>query len=137
MFTPNSMFSQDTLPNKDRFLNIAAVNSIVSGLPVPEGSVLDEETYFSDSEGVVMAFYTHPVLTGTEALLFFDMNMPLWGWEINPSGSDHLTQRYYIKEGIPAIIGVDKKDAGCSFSILIGVTGDWGYMAPMRPENRN
>ena len=128
LFAPEALFPQDNLSGID------AVESIISGLPVPEGSVLDEESYYNDSEGVQMAFYTHPVLTGNEVLTFFDVNMPLWGWELNPSGSAHLTQRYYSKEGVPAIIGVDKKDTGCSFSILVGVTGDWGYMAPMRPE---
>jgi hypothetical protein len=130
----SALFTPASLSSKDPGTGPAAVNSIIDGLPVPEGSVLDEDTYFNDGKGVVMAYYSNPELTGAEVLLFFDRNMTLWGWEINPSGSLHRSQRYYIKEGVPAIIGVDKKDVGSSFSILIGVKGDWGYMAPMRPE---
>jgi hypothetical protein len=128
IITPVNLFPEDTLTNT------TAVESIIGGLPVPEGSMLDEETYFKDDDGVEMAFYTHPVLTGVDVLHFYDRTMPVWGWETNASGSAHRSQRYYTKNGVPAIIGVDKKDTGSSFSILIGVTGDWGYMAPMRPE---
>jgi hypothetical protein len=113
---------------------IPATQSVIRGLPVPEGSKLDEESYFKDEDGVEMAFYTHPYLTGEEVLLFFEREMPRWGWENDRSGREHILQRYFSRDGVPVIIGVDKRDVGSSYSILKGVTGDWGYMAPLRPK---
>ncbi len=113
---------------------LRATESVITGLPVPEGSVLDEESYFEDDEGVEIAFYTHPYLTGEEVLLFFERELPRWGWENDRSGHEHKLQRYFSRDGVPLIIGVDKRDIGSSFSILKGVVGDWGYVAPLKQK---
>jgi hypothetical protein len=113
---------------------LRATQSVITGLPVPEGSIFDEDSYYKDEDGVEMAFYTHPDLNGVEVLLFFEREMPRWGWENDRSGREHKLQRYFSKDGVPVIIGVDKRDIGSSYSILKGVAGDWGYMAPLRPK---
>ena len=111
---------------------IQAVQSLIPGVPVPEGSRLSEGGLFDGGEGVAMVFYTHPRLQGQEVLEFYDRVMPGWGWSVQPSEVLHRLQRAYVKDGVPIVIGVDKREKGASFNILKGVRGDWGYMAPMR-----
>ena len=114
---------------------VRAVESVIAGLPVPEGSQLDESTYYRDDNGVEMVSYRHPELSGEELLAFFDACMPLWGWEESGTGDRHRLQRAYSKDGVPVLIGADKREEGCSFNILKGVAGDWGYMAPLRTKS--
>ena len=111
---------------------LRAVECVIPGVPVPEGSELGEGGLFDGGEGVAMVFYNHPRLLGQEVLEFYDRVMPEWGWSVHRSEVLHKFQRAYVKEGVPIIIGVDKREGGVSFSILKGVSGDWGYMAPLR-----
>jgi hypothetical protein len=115
-------------------LPVGAVESVIEDMPVPEGSILDHDTYYRNDEGVEMASYSHAALSGEELLQFFDACMPQWGWEESSRFDQHLLQRAYMKDGVPVLIGVDKRKGGSSFNILKGVTGDWGYMAPLRPD---
>ena len=115
-------------------VSTAAVEGIIKGVPVPEGSVLDEDAYYSDEEGVEMASYSHPHLSGRELLQFYDFCMPQWGWQEVEEGR-HRLQRSYNNGGVPVLIGVDKKKRGASFNILKGAAGDWGYIPSLRPES--
>ena len=110
-----------------------AVEGIIEGIPVPEGSVFDGNTYFQGDDGVEMASYSHPKLSGKEVLQFYDVYMPQWGWE-KVEQNQHRLQRSYTNNGVPVLIGVDKKKMGSSFNILKGVSGDWGYIPSLRPE---
>jgi hypothetical protein len=112
---------------------VGAVESVIEGLPVPLGSLLDRDTHYRGDDGVEMVSYSHPKLTGEELLAFFDLCMPGWGWEGRVEGNINRFQRTFVKDGVPVVIGADKRDTGCSFNILKGVAGDWGYMAPLRP----
>jgi hypothetical protein len=112
----------------------SAVVGAIEGIPVPEGSILDGDTHFRDDEGEEMASYSHPELSGEEVLQFFDACMPRWGWEAVDQGR-HQLQRSYSKQGVPVLIGVDKRRRGGSFNILKGVSGDWGYIPSLLPES--
>ena len=112
--------------------HVRAVESVIPGVPVPEGSRLSEGGVFDGGEGVAMVFYTHSRLSGEQVLVFYDRVMPQWGWGVHRSEVVHQFQRAYARDGVPVIIGVDKREGGVSFSILKGVSGDWGYMAPLR-----
>ena len=113
---------------------LRAVEGVIEGMPVPEGSILDRDTYYRDDEGVEMASYSHTRLSGAELLQFFDVCMPRWGWEVSDEDNRHRLQRSYSKDGVPVLIGVDKREDGTSFNILKGVAGDWGYIPSLRPE---
>ncbi len=114
-------------------VSVPAVEGIIEGVPVPEGSILDGDTYFRDDDGVEMASYIHPKLSGKELLQFYDACMQQWGWEKVDQGQ-HRLQRSYSNNGVPVLIGVDKREDGTSFNILKGVAGDWGYIPSLRPD---
>jgi hypothetical protein len=87
-----------------------------------------------EGKEVESILYVHPRLSWKEVLEFYEEKMPEWGWEEAEAMSSHTFQRYFTKDGVPVLIGVDKQNKGTSFIILKGVSGDWGYMAPMREK---
>jgi hypothetical protein len=118
----------------DDCATLRAVEGVIEGMPVPEGSILERDTYYRDDEGVEMASYSHPRLSGAELLQFFDVCMPRWGWEVSDQDYRYRLQRSYSKNGVPVLIGVDKREDGTSFNILKGVAGDWGCIPSLRPD---
>jgi hypothetical protein len=112
---------------------LRAMESAIPGVPVPVGSV--QQGQYDGGGGVVMVFYTHPQLEGSELLRFYERLMPEWGWVPVELQAPPPRQRSFERNGVPVLIGVEAEDPagqGSRFSIIRGARGDWGFMPQLR-----
>jgi hypothetical protein len=112
--------------------HLRAEPSAIAGVPVPAGSILDEQGVYDGGEGIVMAFYTNPKLTPEQALRFYDRQMPPLGWKPLAGEATLPRERTFERDGVPVLIGVEAEAGGCRISILRGARGDWRFMPQMK-----
>ncbi len=112
--------------------DLRAESSAIADVPVPAGSVLDEQGVYDGGEGIVMAFYSNPRLRPEQVLRFYDRQMPLLGWKPLASEAPLPRERTFEREGVPVLIGVEAQGGGSRISILRGARGDWRFMPQMK-----
>ena len=110
----------------------AAEPSAVEGVPVPAGSVLDDQGVYDGGEGIVMAFYTNARLGPGEVLRFYERQMPLLGWTPLAGRAGLPRERTFERDGVPVLIGAEAEAGGSRISILRGARGDWRFMPQMQ-----
>ena len=110
----------------------AAEPGAITGVPVPAGSVLEDQGVYDDGQGIVMALYTNAHLGPEKVLQFYERQMPLLGWSPSAGGAAAPRERSFERDGVPVLIAAEAQGRGSRISILRGARGDWSFMPQMR-----